>query len=201
MIDCAFADASRPARCVIARLPMLDYSIGHELLLLRNRNPLVLISLAEFDKLSKPQQIFSIIQAVMICSRTWAENKKPFRWQRLWEWTSRRTDWPLAIAEFRNYRAQGSTMPLTRSPKESEGRSLQGPHLARVLTCVGFSLDIPLGLAQWMYCCEMERQGAMRIKGDKDTDWETSRDEDIARLEAEIRAEQAAKRKEAISQA
>ena len=51
MHDALFADAARPERVSILHLLMLDYSIGHELLLWRQRNPLVTLSRAGFEAL------------------------------------------------------------------------------------------------------------------------------------------------------
>ena len=178
MNECAFADASRPARCVIAKMPLLDYSIGHELILLQKRNALLLLSFKEFNGLKPAEQVYALIEAVLTCSRTWLENQQPFRWFGIWKWRSRNTDWPLAIAEFRNYRLLGSTLPATKPPG-GEGEPLNVPHLARVLFATGLNLDLPLGFAQWIYCAEMERLGHMKIKGEMDAE--------IDRLLEEIR--------------
>jgi hypothetical protein len=75
MHDEAFADSVRPAPCVILRLPMRPYSIGHELLLYRRRNPFVTLDdPAKFSQLPQLEQIRAVMEAAQVCARTWQEN-------------------------------------------------------------------------------------------------------------------------------
>lgn len=77
MHDEAFADSVRPAPCVILRLPMRDYSIGHELLLYRRRNPFVTLdNPAKFSQLPPMEQHRAVLEAAQVCGRSWAENER-----------------------------------------------------------------------------------------------------------------------------
>jgi len=195
MLDTAFADAARPARRVILNLLMADYSLGHELLLLQQRNPLVMMNGAEFNALPIVAQIQSVTRAALICCRSWSENKGSHRWLGFWRWKNRRADYPLAIAEFRNYRESGSTFPNILPPEES-GRALGAPYFARLTAyaCARFgasAMDQPLGLVQWCYFASSEEEGAVRIPNAA----ETETIDEVARLSAEIEAEHAAKMK------
>lgn len=190
MHDLAFADATRPTRCVILRLPLLGFSIGHELLLLQQGNPLVSLSAEEFDKLPDDRQRAAIIRAVMICANTWTQNQKRQKWLRLWGWTLRKSDFPLAIAEWRNYRFEGSSFPPVTGDEADmiangdsdgpKGREIGGPFLAR-LYCFAASLpereiqihgdtafDFPLGLATFLYFSHLEMEGKLKIENTKE---------------------------------
>jgi hypothetical protein len=119
MHELAFADAVRPTPVVIFNLRLADYTIGHEILLLRRRNHLLISSPAEFASLDPIEQIRSLREAVWLCAmpysehllresgtaglivRTWHEFQRRF-----WNWTLRNLemdDYNLAAVEFRNY--------------------------------------------------------------------------------------------------
>lgn len=119
--ELAFADAVRPTPVVVLKLPLAEYSLGHELLLLRRRNALMVLAEGEFFKLDYWEQIHAIREAVWLCSDPYGERdrfERPkgfmlgFRWN---EWKRRRwvsglknlspLDYALAAAEFRNYLA------------------------------------------------------------------------------------------------
>ena len=55
MSSIVFADALRPSPVRILRLPMRPYSLGHELILLQQRNPLLFLTPDEFGKLTIEQ--------------------------------------------------------------------------------------------------------------------------------------------------
>lgn len=161
----AFADAARPSRAVILHLMMQPYSIGHELLLTQENNPLLLPHW-DFLKLPAQQRKLAVIRAAWICCRTWKENlEKPFgrlfmaRWK-LYNW---QTDYALAIADFQNYRTEGSTFPAVGKP-EGDGRLFGSPFLSRLLAFVGVNqIDMPLGMAQWMYFASAEAEGLCKV--------------------------------------
>lgn len=185
MHDAAYARAARPALRRILRLPMLHYSIGHEIILQSQENPLVTLTEAEFNDLPIARQINAIIRAALVCSRTWDGNSQPERWLGLWSWTIRNTDWPLEIAEFRIHRAAGSTAPTITAPEFSDtpvdedapkGRSIGSPLLARLVNFLraqdsglrtqnsGLVEDYPLGRALFEYFASMEEQGRIHIE-------------------------------------
>lgn len=166
-MDLAFADSVQPASQTILRLPMLPYSIGHELRLLQQRNPLLLPE-SDFDSLLAKDQRLAIIRAALVCSQTWQQNQKLHRWLNLWGWLIRNSDFALAIAEFRNYRHAGTTMPTLAEPDE-KGREMGSPHTARILhfalSLYGLdAYDAPLGQLQWMYFSAAEAQGNCKVE-------------------------------------
>lgn len=174
MQETLFADAARPATAVILRLRLLDYSIGHEILLQRQRNPLVTLSWEDFNKLKLTEQITALLRAVLVCSQTWEQNKKPQKWVWLWSWLNRKENYPLAIADFFNYRLSGSTFPVTTKLGESEaGRRFGGPLLARVIDKVAplygrETMDCPLGFSYWLYFSAMEAEGCVKIENQEE---------------------------------
>lgn len=195
MHDAAFAASARPARVSILKLPMLDYSIGHELILLSEGNPLITASGADFATLPASDQIFAIQRAALVCSRTWSENRRPFRWLKLWLWFTRNANFALAIAEFRNYVVDGSSIPpLTKLGNGSEGTRLLGsPLLARVLPFVNYDYDCPLGLALWCYFSEMEMQERIGVKADAASDMPDAEEalaEQAEKLAKELKAKE-----------
>lgn len=119
--ELAFADVVRPTPVVVLKLPLAEYSLGHELLLLRRRNALVILPEREFSKLDYWEQLHAIREAVWLCSDPFSERdqfERPkgfmlgFRWN---EWKRRRwvkglkkflpMEYALASADFRNYLA------------------------------------------------------------------------------------------------
>jgi hypothetical protein len=214
MHELAFADAARPTQVVCLRLPLRPYSLGHEILLLQQRNPILLLSRAQFNELSFEHQRQALLRATLICSNTWAQNKKRPRWLKLWVWTLRRTNWPLAIADFRNY--LGSSRAAFPGPhpeadlrcakamgytplRNNTGRSAGAPLLARLINFVAARPpdpdldspihDFPFALANLLYETELEAHGAARFENvdelDEKNDWLEMEREREERLKAE----------------
>ena len=183
----AFADAARPARCVILRLPMLDYSIGHEILLLREGNPLIVPD----ENATEEKYRVGIIRAALICSRTWGENQRHFRWFKLWQWLARHSDFSLAVADFHNYRRAGISMPEVMPTPGEKGRNLGAPHIARLLEYSmklygPAAFDMPFGLAQWMYYSGAESEGGCIIPSEEEKATQSA----VEEMERTIRKEQ-----------
>lgn len=189
MHDLNFCEAVKPRTPIILRLPMLSYSVGHEILLLNQINPL-LFDRHLFDKLPVDQQRAAIIRAALVCYRTWRQNQTPEKYLRLWSWLIRRSNWSAEIAEFRNYRSAGSQFPPVPKQehyviaagldgKEEIGRFMGGSYLARLLTflargglykSIGFETpyDVPFGMANYLYLSELETDGAARIENERE---------------------------------
>jgi hypothetical protein len=186
MNDCAFADAARQAPVRILRLPMLDYSIGHEMLLLSQRNALLFDG---FECLKAGEQRAALMRAVLICYRTWNQNQRADRHLMLWGWSIRNVDWPTEIALFRNYRDAGSQGPRSPSQeayeiaagvqKEDEGRQMGGSTIARILdfACTRYQslgfvtpYDMPLGFTCHLYLSGLEIAGQARIENQREMD-------------------------------
>ena len=117
-----FADCVLPQRHVVLGLPLRDYSVGHRLLFLRQRNPLLWSAQADFDSLPFETQTAWLIEAVTVCNKSFAwrrqlendetgEIEKKFKadskkWADLREKDSAgdvTAYWPAEIAKFRNY--------------------------------------------------------------------------------------------------
>ncbi len=204
MSDKAFADSARPRPSTILRIPLLPYSLGHEITLLASAN-LLLLPDEDFNGVEIELQVSSIIRAVSTCSRTWKQNQAADKWVKLWLWTIRNADYRLAIADFRNYRTEGSTFPRCRSKEcedsQSKGRSLGSPFLAR-LAAYGEKVfgerayDMPLGQLQWMYFADMEAEGSVHVENAE----EKATREQLADAMTEIEKEQAERRKEGLRQ-
>lgn len=193
MNDLAFADAARPTPPRILRLPLLPYSIGHELLLQAARNPILggPEFLAEFDPAQRRK---AILRAVLVCSRNWSQNRQPERWLSLWDWTIRRHDTDLSIAEFRAYRDAGSSCPEIKPSDNGDGRPLGAPLMARLLSFSAArfgaaAYDQPLGMLQWMFYAWAEFKGACRVENAT----ERQIREEIAEHQAQYAREQEAK--------
>lgn len=119
MHELLVADAFRPGPVCILNLPMAEYSLGHELMLLRRRNALLVLTGQEFSALDYWKQIFSIREAAWLCSDPFSERERcervaPFMWRFRWnEWKRKRwvnrlsslqpEDYAVAEAELRNY--------------------------------------------------------------------------------------------------
>jgi hypothetical protein len=184
MHESAFADAARPTRFVILRLPLLEYSLGHELLLIRHGNPLICLNREAFDQLPAWQQILALQQAVIVCHRRWENQNSKSAPMRRWFWRIRKTDYALAIADFRNYLAAGSTMPpREKLPSDDCARPHGAPWLAILYNHVR-DWNCPKGLAQWLYLTHLETQGLVKITN------ETERHlaEEVEKFVAEVKS-------------
>ena len=139
---------------------MRDYSIGHRLILLRQRNPLIWAAEEDFNTLPCEQQIMWLIEACYTCAQSYAYRKKlesdPTRWllfknkRLVSKWAELRAHytadtWVLEFAKFRNYLAQSKIttefehkrdgfpfMPVAPS-KDADGRSLGAPYDATLI--------------------------------------------------------------------
>lgn len=189
MHDAAFADAARPATVVCLRLPLLQYSLGHEILLWQQRNPILTLSAQEFGALSIIEQNHALIRAVIVCSNDWGRNKKRQRWLKIWGWMLSGVNWGSELDIFRKYLIQSrAAFPGPHSEADfacakaggytpasaARGRISGAPLAARLLTfllpidiarwdvkCV---YDFPFGLANMLYETALEADGAARIE-------------------------------------
>lgn len=184
MHDLAFADAARQAPVRILRLQMLPFSIGHELLLLNQRNALLF---ENFNTIEAELQRKAIIRAALVCYRTWRENHRPERNLTVWGWMIKGSDWAAEIAEFRNYRDAGSSGPPAPTQEAYEiaamiqgeelGREFGGSYLARLMSYslkvfsgLGYEtpFDVPMAFLNHVYVSELEVTGNARIENRKE---------------------------------
>lgn len=103
MHDALLADSALPRQRVCLRLPLLTYSIGHEILLWHARNPILIFSDRDWQAITWEKKKSWLRKAVLICHNDWRGNQKVEKWLRLWHWMIDRCDWALEMAEFRNY--------------------------------------------------------------------------------------------------
>jgi hypothetical protein len=91
-----FADVASPRQHFCLTLPLLDFSIGHRLIFMRQRNPLVFGDEAEFNKLPSETRIFWLIESVTVCNQSYAFRQKleksPTRWM-LWQFNRNSKQW------------------------------------------------------------------------------------------------------------
>ena len=76
MHEDSFATLACPARHVVLSLTLLEFRIGHRLVLLRDQNPLIWLSEAHFNQLPLEEQSAALIEAVYVCAKTFAERKR-----------------------------------------------------------------------------------------------------------------------------
>jgi hypothetical protein len=191
MHEAIFADACRPAPAFCLRLPLRNYTIGHELLLIQTRNPLVCMDDESFNTLPADLQRASLRRAVLICSRDWEQHDKPQRFLRLWKWVCDKfCVYELEIAHFRNYLAAAHTdfptptknaddIQASKSGYEPmsamRGRGYGSPHLARLINFTmsrpssilhppSSVFDTPYALISALYVVHLESEGACRVE-------------------------------------
>lgn len=185
----AFADAVLPAQARVLRLPLRPYSIGHELILLRQRNPLVIFTPDSFSAASIPEQCDALIKAALICSRSWSEQNQKQRWMRVWNFLLSRKELSTAqslaveIQKFREYRKAGTTFPAAPNPDwafvsnghADRGRMLGGDVLVQCTNflqskCKALNYatvwDIPMGVALHLYFTQCELDGSRMIENE-----------------------------------
>ena len=142
MHETEFAAAASPPKAVVLCLPLKPYSIGHEIELWRQSNPLLVSTWVEFNAISATKQREWLIRAVDLCSQDhdeWLESERILqfrpRWWRLDAWLRKsrleatwsrwravlckmtEVEWQMAVADFRNYLIAGRSCPP--SPSES----------------------------------------------------------------------------------
>lgn len=192
MHEDSFADAARPLQVVCLRLPLLAYTIGHELLLVQQKNPLVCYADTQFNALPADQQQTALRRAVLICTRTWNKQNRAHWNLRLWQWWCKKfCCYPMEIANFRNYLAAAHVDYLPPDPRADDvcasangyepmrsvrGRTYGSPHLARLLNFVRLSpiasglspFDFPYALANQLYITHLESEGSCRVENSEE---------------------------------
>jgi hypothetical protein len=214
--DLHFADAVRPPEIRVLKLALLPYSLGHEALLLRQRNAFLLCSPEQFAALPLEQQIFAVKTAALICSQDWQTNHGRQKWLRVWSWATRRADYSLEIAEFWNYLTASRQLPsaptkhaceVLYGKDDDKGRPLGSPLLAQLynwvsdnpgkfqLSAFSFQLspqfcpwDASFALAGTLYFAALEMEGRARIENAAEAEEQAAYDQILR----DIAAEQAA---------
>ena len=189
-----FVDSVIQAPVKVLGLRLRPYSLGSEILLLRQRNPLIVLSGQQFSVFSPESQSRAVQNAVLVCYRSWAENQKPEKWLKFWLWRIRNLDHGQAAMDFSNYRNAGATFPT--GPSEHAMQVLYGdddakparqhgaPFFCRLYNFISglpdreirqfgeSAWDFPLGLAQFLYLSHLEETGSARIENAKEAEEE-----------------------------
>jgi hypothetical protein len=195
----AFADAVRQAPRRILRVWLQPYSLGHEMLLTAEGNPLLWQGML-WESLPIERKIFSVIRAVQICSRNWKQNQKPDHNLKLWFYLIRKDDKLAACEQFKEYRNTGSTYPELMEPPKPDALpkqdALGSPYLAILLdyaaTLYGeLAFDQPLGMLQWMHAAKLE--GDRKCKPIKNA-WKYQFDAEVEAARAAVRKEKQCRR-------
>jgi hypothetical protein len=180
MHDALFADAVRPEGAVVLNLLMLEYSIGHELLLWRQRNPMVTHSREGFEVLPATDRREALMLAALACHRTWEGNKDQAENLKQWGKSTKKLNLETEVAKFRAYRIDGShTLPTRAMPKTSgvPFHYFGSPETAMLLLFVqplyldfgcATPFDFPLGLARTLYLADAEAKGNVWVKNHHD---------------------------------
>ena len=214
MHEYIFTDAAIPTPVECLNVPLAPYSVRHEMILLRHRSPFLCQSEAEFNALTHPEQVFAIMLAVQTCADVSAFRFPLSRW--LWRRFLQPQDYPLAIAEFRNYLSAGRALLPTLSPgvkedadayeianngeKMTTGRALGAPLLAQLINygirefrlSYDDVLDTPLAHLANLYFTHLESNGCMSIENGAEADARAQMARNLAEVESETAAAEAA---------
>ncbi len=182
MYEDILSQAVLPAPVQVLGLALKPYSLGHELWLIRQDNPLAIL----FGN-SKPIPAASLLEAALICEHTFDENREMN--SSLWEtfkiphWAKRAAKKFNAFSElekFQKYRDECLVEFPCQSPAKSSdsapSRYLGAPFLIRVHSFLvsQFHLtssqawDEPFGFAKMRYAAWMEDNRRMEIKNESD---------------------------------
>lgn len=178
MHDLIFCQSFQPPEVTLLGLKLHNYTIGHEIALIRQGNPLVTYSEKSFDELPADAKRLAVVMAVNVCCKK----------NRVSQWLMgiRSHNVPLngTIATIRQYLTLGSQdLPLAKMPR-TQGVPFHyfgAPELARLLNYVtgshqkmidahfgGSPLNFPFGLAKMLYSAHLESEGNIWVKNQQD---------------------------------
>jgi hypothetical protein len=177
MHEAALAAAALPAPTRILGMTMRPYSLGHELFLIRENNPLLSGGKANVTRAD-------LAQAVLICASSFQECRQiPFRITPtigiiLWRRRTRKMPLGPNVEAFRNYREDGTReFPAGRQVNSDSGGKVAGaPFLLRLYQFLIIELaipyneawDYPLGMAQMQFATYWEEKGCFSIYSQMD---------------------------------
>lgn len=188
--DTAFADALREGPVCVYKLRLLPYSLGHEGVLLSERNSFLTEAPVDFSKLPLWKRLNALDRATKVCSN-FQRKRFPRLRERFLRFRRRGfklEDHDRACVEFFHYLNAGRCVPrLSRRRLESgerPGRAFGAPLLAQVhqfvmtlpeiqkianpQEMVNAAWDYPFGVAIWRYFVSMEMTGAVQIENDEE---------------------------------
>ncbi len=189
------AQAAVGAPTSILGLALRPYSLGHELWLIRQNNPLV-----AGGQVSRA----SLFEAILICCEDWqgasAMNTDWLMPLKLWIWRkrTRKQITALAVEEFRHYRAMGSLCFKVNGAQSGQKtpRPPGAPFLLRLHMFLmeqfhyteAQAWDHPFGLAMMKWCAHWENKEALEIYNEVDSKTDEFQAANDARLKAFIDA-------------
>lgn len=178
MHEAVLASAALPPPAVVLGLLLQPYSIGHELFLIREGNPLAFALRPIGHLATRPQ----LAQAALICCQGWSANRDQWRDRlsglklRLWRWRTRKLDLESEVDAFVKYQSGGCLeLPLsptiTDTKNETPSRLSGSPFLLRVhqflTTKLGLSQpeawDYPYGLGVIQWETWHESEGSLHV--------------------------------------
>ena len=154
-------------------LNLRPYSLGHELWLIREQNPLSVAFGAEGIQ----ALINGLPAAALFCSQSFDQiggmNRDWFIGFKLWLWKLRLRKFKLGVelASFIEYRNRGTLMLPDEPDTTKQGRPFGAPVLLSLFQFIrretrtdAEAWDYPYGLAQMRYAAWLESEGQMKIK-------------------------------------
>src|SRR6185312_7698344 len=185
MHDATFSEAFQPERFKVLGLPLLNYTLGHELVLQRQGNPLVTGD-TEFD--AKPWSVKGewLMRAAMVCCL----RKPRVNWW--WRQMCARLAIDGEVNRFQAYLAANTLdFPTVKQPRVHgcPYHYFGGPEVARLLNYVterhsvmiethfeGSPLNFPYGLARCLYSVQLESSGDLWIENFRDAEARLARE-------------------------
>lgn len=182
--------AAIPAPVAVLGMPLRPYSLGHELYLIREGNPLSAGSPAATR--------FDLTQAVLICCQSWAESRRmhqdPLMRLKLWLWhrRARKMDTQKELRAFLDYQQSGSLefkVDDTARPDRESPRLPGAPFILRLHAFLMERLriteaeawDYHYGLAVMRWEAHWEQEGGLYIYNAHDAEFDRFRAEQEAK--------------------
>lgn len=175
------AQAALPAPAVVLGMLLRPYSLGHDLHLIREGNPLSAGSpFASQDHL---------VQAVFICCHSWDEMRRaphdPFIGPKLWLWRrrARKLDFKAELQNFIDYQRDGSLEFKLSDIAHTDRKTPRAPGAPFLLRLHAFLMthlrltesqawDYPYGLATMRWECHWEQEGGLDIYNAHDAEFD-----------------------------
>ena len=175
-----FLESVFPERATILQLPLVDYTLGHELILRRLNSPFL-----SSERKDDEELIPHLFSCLFICSLPWKEALTQSQDKTLpkqfaaWQKIVARADFHKAIAELLIYIRDGSSMPPFRSVQRKGWRTIEAGapfHLRLLLVLIrdlkmtkDEAFSCPMGFALWLYGAHYEGQGSIKLLTESST--------------------------------
>jgi hypothetical protein len=169
--EAQYSQAVLPSPARVLGLNLRPYSLGHELWLIREQNPLAVSIEAGAAAMAA-----SLPAAALICSQTFREIVGMNRDRliafklRLWHIRLKRANFGRELSAFLDYRNKGTLAFPDESPDGNGGRSFGAPLLLSMHQFLRRQMsdadawDYPYGRAQMEYAAWLESEGRLKIK-------------------------------------